>query len=89
MRGTAASFLKVVIICIFFATVSANNILDFGAIPDSSQHQVEFRNAQALEDAIAAANAAENPEDRFVIVPKGYTFHTMPFYAENINDVTF
>ena len=45
MRGTAASFVKVVIICFFVVSARANNILDFGAIPDNAEHQVEFRNA--------------------------------------------
>ena len=68
---------------------SAFDIRDFGAVANDTSHYAEQTNAQALMDAIVAANITESQSERVVLVPADFTFYTMPVWADNITNIVF
>lgn len=63
---------------------AVNNILDYGAIPDSTKTADAFANSQAFQ---AALDAAILTEDREILIP-GNHFTMMPVVLKNIHGLT-
>lgn len=80
--------LKILATC-FLVTlcVCAQNILQFGAVPDEDTLQAQTLNAHALDAAIKKANSSESLGDaRIVMIPKG-KFYTLPFTIHYCNNI--
>ena len=54
------------------------SILNFGAVPDQTDPEVERLNCVAFMEAARAANNSTAEHGRRVIIPAGYTFSMMP-----------
>lgn len=64
---------------------AVQNILNFGAIPDSDTMAAEQTNAQAFMDALVAANYTT---DREVLVPAGHNFNMFAVWGRYVNNIT-
>lgn len=76
---------------VLLTTVHAiHDIRDYGAISDDDSLHAERTNAQAVMDAIVAANYTEGlaEGDREVLIPANCTFNMMPAYAEHLTNLT-
>ena len=81
---------KVVVALLIVSSLTrAFDIRDFGAVANDTSHYAEQTNAQALMDAIVAANTTSALTDRVVLVPADLTFYTMPVWAANITNIVF
>ena len=74
---------------ILSSLTSAFDIRDFGAVANDTSLGAEQKNAQALMDAIVAANTTTTVDERVVLVPANLTFNTMPVWAANVTNVVF
>lgn len=79
--------IKILLSAAVIALSKAHNIVDYGALEDSTENTTRaFINSQALTQAIIAANSSL--DDRTVVIPSNQSFVMMPVAVSNLWNVT-